>query len=95
MVNTWSMHGQHVFHTRLSDVFHTLFLSLTHSLTLSLTHTRTLTHTHNESHSRTLTLTHTQVKVWNLQSGFCFVTFTEHTAPVTAVQFLGSGHAVV
>ena len=36
-----------------------------------------------------------QVKVWNLQSGFCFATFTDHAAPVTAVQFLGSGHAVV
>ena len=30
-----------------------------------------------------------QVKVWTLSNGFCFVTFADHTAPVTAVQFLG------
>jgi len=26
--------------------------------------------------------------VWTLSNGFCFVTFADHTAPVTAVQFL-------
>lgn len=36
-----------------------------------------------------------QVKVWNMQSGFCFVTFSEHTAPVVAVQWLPSGHALL
>ena len=36
-----------------------------------------------------------QVKVFQQSSGFCFVTFSEHTAPVTAVQFLPSGHALV
>ena len=36
-----------------------------------------------------------KVKLWNASSGFCFVTFTEHTAPVTAVAFLGSGQAVL
>ncbi|PSC76313.1 periodic tryptophan 2-like protein [Micractinium conductrix] len=36
-----------------------------------------------------------KVKVWTLSNGFCFVTFADHTAPVTAVQFLGSGHAVL
>ena len=28
-----------------------------------------------------------KVKLWNTQSGFCFVTFSEHTSGVTAVQF--------
>ena len=28
-------------------------------------------------------------------SGFCFVTFNDHTAPITAVQFLPNGHALV
>ena len=36
-----------------------------------------------------------QVKIWNVQSGFCFVTFSDHTAPVTAVAFLPSGSVVV
>ncbi|KAL3138072.1 hypothetical protein ABBQ38_005303 [Trebouxia sp. C0009 RCD-2024] len=36
-----------------------------------------------------------KVKIWNVQSGFCFVTFSDHTAPVTAVAFLPSGSVVV
>ncbi|KAI8469923.1 MAG: WD40 repeat-like protein [Monoraphidium minutum] len=36
-----------------------------------------------------------KVKVFQLSSGFCYVTFTDHTAPVTAVRFLPSGHAVL
>ena len=28
-----------------------------------------------------------KVKMWNVETGFCFVTFTEHTAPVTALAF--------
>ena len=36
-----------------------------------------------------------QVKVWSVQSGFCFVTFSDHKAPVTAVAFLPSGSVVV
>lgn len=28
-----------------------------------------------------------KVKLWNVNSGFCFVTFSEHTSSVTAVQF--------
>ena len=36
-----------------------------------------------------------QVKIWNVQSGFCFVTFSDHTAPVTAVAFLPSGSVVI
>lgn len=28
-----------------------------------------------------------QVKLWNTTSGFCFVTFTEHSGSVTALQF--------
>ena len=26
-----------------------------------------------------------KVKLWNASSGFCFMTFTAHTAPVTSV----------
>lgn len=28
-----------------------------------------------------------KVKLWNVSNGFCFVTFTEHTSAVTAVEF--------
>jgi WD40 repeat protein len=38
---------------------------------------------------------HLQVKVWSLASGFCFVTFTDHAAPVTGVAWLPSGNAVL
>ena len=31
-----------------------------------------------------------KVKMWNVETGFCFVTFTKHTAPVTAVAFANS-----
>lgn len=36
-----------------------------------------------------------KVKAWNTTSGFCFVTFTEHTAPVKSVLFTPKGNAVV
>ena len=36
-----------------------------------------------------------KVKLWSTSSGFCFVTFTEHEAPVTALSFVGEGNAVV
>ncbi len=36
-----------------------------------------------------------KVKLWNASSGFCFVTFAEHTASVTAVAFTGNGSAVL
>ena len=36
-----------------------------------------------------------QVKLWTVDSGFCFVTFAEHTAPVTAVSFLPTSSAAV
>ena len=36
-----------------------------------------------------------KVKVWSTATGSCFVTFTEHKAPVSAVTFALSGHAVV
>jgi periodic tryptophan protein 2 len=36
-----------------------------------------------------------KVKVWALASGFCFVTFADHNAPVTAVAFVPSNHAVL
>ena len=43
-----------------------------------------------------LTLTRTMmVKVWNRESGMCFVTFSEHAAAVTALTFMPSGHALV
>lgn len=36
-----------------------------------------------------------KVKVFQQSTGFCFVTFPDHTAPVTAVAFLPSGHALL
>jgi WD40 repeat protein len=36
-----------------------------------------------------------QVKLWTVSSGFCYVTFSEHTAPVTAVGFLPTLSAAV
>lgn len=36
-----------------------------------------------------------KVKLWNVQSGFCFVTFQEHTAPITDVVFSGNRKFVV
>ena len=36
-----------------------------------------------------------KVKVWSLATGGCFVTFADHAAPVTAVAFAPSGHAVL
>ena len=32
-----------------------------------------------------------KVKLWNSSSGFCFVTFSEHVAPVTGIRFVGKG----
>ena len=39
--------------------------------------------------------TDSKVKLWTVSNGFCFVTFADHSAPVTAVKFIPSGHAVV
>ncbi|XP_078089197.1 PWP2 small subunit processome component isoform X2 [Mustelus asterias] len=36
-----------------------------------------------------------KVKVWNTSSGFCIVTFTEHTSSVTAVTFNSTGFVVL
>eukprot|EP00743_Colponemidia_sp_Colp-15_P006217 GILK01006687.1.p1 GENE.GILK01006687.1~~GILK01006687.1.p1 ORF type:complete len:888 (+),score=130.49 GILK01006687.1:52-2715(+) len=36
-----------------------------------------------------------KVKLWNTTSAFCFVTFTEHTGPITAASFTPQGNAVV
>ena len=36
-----------------------------------------------------------KVKVWSASTGSCFVTFAEHSGPVSAVAFLPSGHAVL
>ncbi|TFK70173.1 WD40 repeat-like protein [Pluteus cervinus] len=35
-----------------------------------------------------------KVKVWSTQTGFCFVTFTEHTAPISVVAFAKYGSVV-
>ena len=35
-----------------------------------------------------------KVKIWNVRTGLCFVTFTEHKMPVTGVRFIPSNHAV-
>lgn len=36
-----------------------------------------------------------KVKVWNTNSGLCFVTFTEHCSSVTNVTFMSSGFVIV
>ncbi|MBN3290963.1 PWP2 protein, partial [Polypterus senegalus] len=36
-----------------------------------------------------------KVKVWNTNSGFCFVTFTEHTSSVSAVTFNYTGFVIL
>jgi periodic tryptophan protein 2 len=36
-----------------------------------------------------------KVKLYQLSSGFCYVTFSEHSAPVSALAFLPTGAAVV
>ncbi|CAN1126420.1 Periodic tryptophan protein 2 [Linum perenne] len=36
-----------------------------------------------------------KVKVWTVSSGFCFVTFTEHTNAVTALHFLSNNHCLL
>lgn len=35
-----------------------------------------------------------KIKVWNVQSGFCIVTFTEHTSGVTACEFAKRGNVL-
>lgn len=36
-----------------------------------------------------------KVKLWNVHSGFCFVTFNEHSNSVTAIAFSGNKKFVV
>ena len=36
-----------------------------------------------------------QVKVWKMSDGFCFVTFTQHSAAVTGVTFTQTGRVVL
>ncbi|PNY02137.1 periodic tryptophan protein 2, partial [Trifolium pratense] len=36
-----------------------------------------------------------KVKVWTVSSGFCFVTFTEHTNAVTALHFMASNNCLL
>ncbi|KAH9833312.1 quinon protein alcohol dehydrogenase-like superfamily, partial [Rhodofomes roseus] len=35
-----------------------------------------------------------KVKVWNSTSGFCFVTFSEHSAPISSVEFAKQGQVL-
>lgn len=36
-----------------------------------------------------------KVKIWNVSNGFCFVTFSDHTAPVTDICFTQNGLSVI
>ncbi|CAL5327694.1 unnamed protein product [Camellia sinensis] len=36
-----------------------------------------------------------KIKVWTVSSGFCFVTFSEHTSAVTALHFMASNHVLL
>ncbi|KAH6800621.1 periodic tryptophan protein 2 [Perilla frutescens var. hirtella] len=36
-----------------------------------------------------------KIKVWTVSSGFCFVTFSEHTNIVTALHFMASNHCLL
>ncbi|XP_050232821.1 periodic tryptophan protein 2 [Mercurialis annua] len=36
-----------------------------------------------------------KVKVWNVSSGFCFITFSEHTNAVTALHFMANNHSLL
>ncbi|KAH0450548.1 hypothetical protein IEQ34_021240 [Dendrobium chrysotoxum] len=36
-----------------------------------------------------------KVKVWTVSSGFCFITFSEHTNAVTAVTFMDNNHCLL
>nr|QEX51138.1 putative periodic tryptophan protein 2 isoform X1 [Cymbidium ensifolium] len=36
-----------------------------------------------------------KVKVWTVSSGFCFITFSEHTNAVTAVKFMANNHCLL
>ncbi|KAM0938311.1 putative transcription factor WD40-like family [Dioscorea sansibarensis] len=36
-----------------------------------------------------------KIKVWTVSSGFCFVTFSEHTNAVTAVHFMPNSHSLL
>ncbi|GFY96992.1 periodic tryptophan protein 2 [Actinidia rufa] len=36
-----------------------------------------------------------KIKVWTVSSGFCFVTFSEHTNAVTALHFMSSNHCLL
>lgn len=36
-----------------------------------------------------------KIKVWTVSSGFCFVTFSEHTNAVTALHFMPSNHCLL
>ncbi|KAL5201946.1 hypothetical protein ABZP36_012898 [Zizania latifolia] len=36
-----------------------------------------------------------KVKVWTVSSGFCFITFSEHTNAVTALHFMANNHSLL
>lgn len=35
-----------------------------------------------------------KIKLWNTSTGFCFITFSEHTGPINVVEFSNSGTVV-
>lgn len=35
------------------------------------------------------------LQVWTVSSGFCFITFSEHTNAVTAVHFMANNHSLL
>lgn len=35
-----------------------------------------------------------KIKIWSTHTGFCFITFSEHTAPVSSISFAKHGHVL-
>lgn len=73
----------------LKQQAHTHSISSSH-LSSSITH---LTYSPSSQHIAT-SGTDGKIKLWSTQSGFCFVTFAEHTASVTAVEFAKRGQVI-
>ncbi|KAG8848590.1 hypothetical protein FRB91_010694 [Serendipita sp. 411] len=66
-----------------------------HQASSSISHS-SITHLSYSSSSKQIVTSGSdgKVKLWSTQSGFCFVTFSEHTASVTAVEFTKRGQVV-
>lgn len=73
----------------LKQQAHTHSISSSH-LSSSITH---LSYSPSSQHIAT-SGTDGKIKLWSTQSGFCFVTFSEHTASVSAVEFAKRGQVV-